>query len=117
MIVTKGTRALIEKYYGEPPKDTYKSIVVVDDGKPLAIAGLKILDNKLIAFLAVKEDFRKHKSFKRIIAKGCKEWLRLLPNLPVYAICDKNIKGADVLLSHLGFSHYKGDTWLKSEYL
>jgi len=111
MIVTNGTREILDKFYGEPQKETFKSIVVMDGDNPVGVAGLKVDDNKMIAFTDISDELRNHPSFKRIIILVYRRWLELLPDMPVYAEADPTIEGSKDLLIHAGFTHYRGDIW------
>ena len=112
MIVTNGTKELIDMYYGEPQMDTIRSIVVLDEGRPVGIAGLKLNGTSMLAFTEISDELRNHKSFKRIMVKAYRKWLEILPDtLPIFAICNPKIEGADKLLKHAGFEYFGDDLW------
>lgn len=111
MIVINGTKKLLTEFYGEPPKETFKSLIVMDGDRPVGVAGLEVNTNKVIAFTDISKELREHKSFKRMIVKVYRRWLEILPNIPVYAQADPKIEGSEKLLEHAGFQHYRGDIW------
>lgn len=113
MIVISGTKELLEMYYGEPQKETIKSIVVMDEDKPVGVAGWRVVENKAIAFMDLSKELREHKSFKRIVVRGLREWMKIKPKrLPMYTKADKRFDKAESFLIRLGFEHYNGDVWL-----
>jgi len=111
MIVTNGTKEILTKFYGEAPKETFKSLVVMDGERPLGVAGIHLNNGKAITFTDISKELREHKSFKRMIVKVYRRWMEILPNIPVYAEADPSIKGSEKLLEHAGFQHYRGDIW------
>jgi len=113
MNVVNGTSELLANYYGKPQKETVKALVAVKDGKPVGVAGLKIHDAKMIAFMSISDELRNDKQFRRILIQGYRKWLRLIPyRLPVFALADQCIDGAESFLKHCGFERVKGDIWI-----
>ena len=111
MLVTDGTAKLIKEFYGEIPKETIKSVVAVEDGRPLAVAGVTKIPQGYALFSDMSDEFRQHKGFKKVLIKGYRKLLSSLPDVKVYSHADPEIKGSDVLLKHLGFVQV-GELWL-----
>lgn len=111
MFVVNGTKELLTTFYGEAPKETFKSLVVMDGDKPVGVAGLHLNNGKAIVFTDISDELREHKSFKRMVIKVYRKWMSILPNMPVYAQADPEIEGSEKLLIHAGFEHYRGDIW------
>lgn len=111
MIVINGNSSLLEEFYGELPRQSTKTVVVMDKGKPIAVAGLRVDDAKTVLFSDISDELRESPKFKRIIIKGYRKILRLFPGMPVYSRADPDIKGSDRLLEHMGFYNVKGDIW------
>lgn len=110
MIVIRGTKELLEEFYGKTQKETLRTLIIMGD-KPLAVIGLKIQGSKMVVFTDCKDELREHKSFKRMVIKAMREFYKILPNMPVYAKADPKIKGSESLLIHAGFEQI-GDVWL-----
>lgn len=112
MDVINGTKELLDEFYDEPRKNTFKSIVIIDNGKPIGVVGLTVDECKMNTFTHISDELRSHKSFKRIVIKAYRKWLDIIPDrLPVYALADMKIEGAECLLFHAGFEHIEGDLW------
>lgn len=111
MIVINGTKELIEEYYGEVPRETIKTVVAVDDGKPLAVAGVRSVPQGMVMFSDMSEEFKQRKDYKKTLIKGYRKLFKSLPDVKIYSHADPEIEGSDVLLKHLGFVPV-GDLWL-----
>jgi len=111
MIVTNATNELLEEFYGEPLKKSVKSVVVVDNGKPLGVSGLKVENDYMVWFADISDELREHKSFKRVVIECYRKLMEVLPRMPVYSLADPRIEGSDKLLAHIGFEHVRGNIW------
>lgn len=113
MIVIDGNKALIDMYYGHPQKNSMKTVVAIDGGVPVGVAGIMIEQGKHVLFSDFSDQLREHPSFKRTIINGFNRLLNLFPDTKVFAHANPKVEGSCDLLSHLGFEHYRGDVWIR----
>jgi hypothetical protein len=96
------TQELAEKYYGEKPQISFRGIVAVKDGEPIAIGGAYRVGKAWYAFSEMKDEMRKH---KKAIVKGIQLLEAFYDSLgyPVLAVVSKDEPTAPGLLAKLGF--------------
>lgn len=111
MIVIDGTPELLEEFYGERPRKSMSSVVVVDNGKPVGVAGLSLQNNMMVLFSDMSDEFRQSKGYKRALVVGARKLMKRFPKMPVHAKASPGIEGSEELLKHLGFTHIRGDIW------
>lgn len=104
--VTLATPELLEQFYGAPPARSIRAVVAVKDDQVIGVAGVypDPRHGRQIMFSDLTDTLRAE---KRAIVKGYRMVLERLvrPGIPVQTLVDNDIKGADVLLQHIGFRH------------
>lgn len=108
--IKPATEDSIEEYYGRKAPQTIRGFVAVKDDKVVGIAGYYLFDHKIVMFADLNKEL---KIEKRVLVKGIQMVMDLIENtkLPIYAMCDRSIEGAEMLLSHTGFVNVYGDVW------
>jgi hypothetical protein len=99
------TQSLAESFYGARPMKTIQGIAAVRGNQVLGLAGFYRNDTKIIVFTELNEEIRKD---RRTLVKGIRLIRRMIKNyrFPVYSYADPCIQNADILLLHVGFTHY-----------
>ena len=105
--IKPANKSLLDEYYGKP-YPSLKGIVAVKDKKPIGVTGFYVHDGHVVVFADFTDELREEKNFKRIVVKGYKIVLNMLKTtkLPVFAEACPKIKGSEVLLEHMGFTHF-----------
>jgi len=111
MIVIDATPELMEQFYGEQPSFTSRSVVVMNDDHPVAIAGRMKRENHMVYFSEIRDELRESPEFKRVIIKAYRKLSKWMPRCHVYAVADPRIKGSETLLEHLGFEQVDDILW------
>lgn len=110
--VTLATPELLERFYGTPPARSVRAVVAVRDDKVIGVAGVypDPRHGRQIMFSDLTDPLRAE---RRAIVKGYRMVLERLvrPGIPVQTLVDHDIKGADVLLKHIGFRHLAGGVY------
>jgi len=102
------TPEILKRFYGEMPKQTVRAIAGVRGDQVLGIAGYFVDRSRVVVFSDIPEENRK---YRVSIMKGADILLKMASKtgMPVHAIPNENIKGADRFLKRLGFVEvYKG---------
>lgn len=93
-------------FHVEHPRKSVRALSGVRDGKVVGIGGYYVSGSRRVAFLKMGEkDFGASRAMLRA-------WKRLFSGgVPVVALCDATIEGADKLLRHLGFEPVSDGVW------
>jgi hypothetical protein len=96
------TQETARKFYGKEPELSFRGIVALKDGEPLAIGGVYKIGQAWYAFSDMKPEMRKH---KRAIVQGVHLLEAFYDSLgyPVLAVVSKDEPTAPGLLAKLGF--------------
>lgn len=107
----------LEKFYGMRPPMRLKSITVLKDGEPIAVAGTYFEKEQsgyghYILFMDLLEGIELQGN-KRTLVKAYRILMNQLRDkkFPVYSLADPQIEGSTTLLEHLGFEHMNGDIY------
>lgn len=102
------TREDLEAYYGGSPAMSMQAIVVLEDGAPVAVAGLYYTGGYLLAFSDTKKCID-----RRTIVKGLRIFRAMLATKPcrVLAVPENGLATAPSFLRHCGFSLLNGITY------
>lgn len=111
MDVTKGNTQLLKEYYGDIPSTIIRSLVAVENGKPLGVAGIKRQNEYMVMFSDFSDELREHKEFKKTMVKGYRELMKMKPKMPVFSSADPGIEGSQEFLTHIGFKQV-GEIWV-----
>jgi len=111
MLVTDGTPDLLEEFYGERPRESMNTVVVMDEGKPVGVAGFSLTNGMMIIFTDMSDEFKQSKGYKRTVVIAARKLMARLPDMPVYAEAKAGVEGSEDLLKHYGFKHMRGDIW------
>lgn len=105
--IKPATKKTLEDYYQEPVMETTKAVVAVEDGKVIAVGGIKLQEDTWVAFLSTTVSPKEN---KRALAKGIRAFKQILISLnrSVYACPDMTKEGAEILLEHIGFEKRRG---------
>ena len=104
------TRQILDDFCEHPPPVTVKGIAAQVDGRTIGVAGYFPDGERYIMFARLSDEAR---ADKRIIIK-C---LRLLNQMvgrhriPVHAMMDECVAGAETLLRHAGFAPIRGNLY------
>lgn len=92
-----------EQFYGAPPPRSFRGLVAVHDGVPLAIGGTYVQGDCKVAFAAVKPEMRER--FRKTGVRLAREVMAMIraSGVPVLAVADPQIEAAPRFLEHLGF--------------
>ena len=104
------TREILDAFCQDPPPYTVKGIAAQVDGRTIGVAGYFPEGERYIMFVRFSDEIRKD---KRTIIKG----MRILDQMvgqrriPLHAMKDECIKGAETLLRHAGFTPIRGNLY------
>ncbi len=99
------TRQEIEAFGGSVKK-SQRSIIVKEDGKPIAIFGLYRDIARMVLFMEVSPEIDRTK-YKRAFVMGIRKLKEMMRDYtaPIQALADPDICKATNLLEHIGFKH------------
>jgi hypothetical protein len=94
--------ALVREFYGKPPQFSMRGLVTLLNDKPVALMGVYMFNNQMIAFSEIKDELR---PFKKAIARGVRLMMYFLHSLDfdIYAVASDKEMTAPKLLRKLGF--------------
>ena len=104
------TRQILDDFCQDPPSVTVKGIAVQAEGRTIGMAGYFPEGERYIVFIKLTDELRKD---KRTIIKGMR-LLNLMVSarkLPLHAMKDDCIEGAETLLRHAGFTQIRGNLY------
>ena len=109
--IRPATSELLESFYGYRPKHSMKAVVGLNKDEVIGVGGAYIYNGYMVLFSDFKSEVREH--YKLSLMKGVYKLLKILKKtqLPLYALCDRNIEGADRLLRHIGFEPINGEIY------
>ena len=99
--IKPATEELLIKFYGKPQR-TQKSLVIIEDNEPIAVAGVYPDKERFVFFSDVKPGINM-KNYKRTVIACTKKLLKLTHNIPVHAVADPKVEDSEKLLKHFGF--------------
>lgn len=104
MIIREATREDFVSVLGKPPDRTVRALAMVENDKPVALAGYFLTDGGAMAFSDVKEGVP-----KRALVKGARAVMKMLKKLrmDIYASPDHH---GETVLKHFGFEP-DGELW------
>lgn len=89
-------------FFGHPPKNTIKAIVVDIDGKVIGMGGIERHRGFYVAFSDISDDLRARKVVLMKAARAVIDLVKQCP-LPVVTIQNTEEKTSRNFLTHLGF--------------
>jgi len=104
------TREILDSFCDQPPAVTVKGIAAQAAGRTIGVAGYFPDGERYIVFIKLTDELRKD---KRTIIRGMK-LLNLMVGtrkLPLHAMKDDCIAGAETLLRHAGFTQIRGNLY------
>lgn len=95
---------------------TLNGMALRDDATTLAVAGLTVGENHILMVAHLSDDLRARMQRGRLVREllaGAKSVLKLAggTKLPIYSVADPAHHGSARLLEHLGFQHYREETY------
>lgn len=110
--IQTGNRELVKEYFGKIP-NSMRCLVVTDDAKPLAVAGIYVENNHIIMFSNIKPEAREiMKDNIRTVIKVIRRLKQMAGNRVIYSLADPDIEGSRTVLEHMGFTQHRGDTYV-----
>lgn len=102
------TQQDVEAYYGRPPPMSMQVIAVLEDGQPVALAGVYYSGGYALAFSDSKKCID-----RRTIIKGLRMFRAMMAAKPcrVLAVPENGLATAPAFLRHCGFSLLDGITY------
>ena len=101
--------------FEKPHGRSFRAVAALQDGAAFGIGGFYVTSNGLVIFMEIDPEIRKQGlsfAHRRAILEGFRMLQDMVGhNLPVRALADENIDGAEVLLEHLGFEHLSDGVW------
>ena len=92
---------MVKDFYGHIPKRTFKAFAMVKNEKIIGVGGIYIDDDHIVVFSDLTDEARRN---KLSLLKATYKVMNLVhSSLPVYALCDPNVKKSGKLLKHIGF--------------
>lgn len=104
MKIVPATQELLTEYYGAPPPVTMRAFVLVEDDKPVAVAGfLYRATRERVIFSEARPEVFKHR--KLWVMRLAKMLMKIADDneWTLVADPDKDIQSASKFLEHLGF--------------
>ena len=104
------TRQILDDFCQDPPPVTVKGIAVQTEGRTIGLAGYFPDGERWILFARLSDELR---ADKRTIIKGMR-LLNLMVSarkLPLHAMKDDCIEGAETLLRHAGLTQIRGNLY------
>lgn len=104
------TREILDAFCEDPPPVTVKGIAAQVDGRTIGVAGYFPEGERYIMFVRFSDELRQD---KRTIVRG----MRILNSMvgqrqiPLHAMMDECVAGAETLLRHAGFVPINGDLY------
>lgn len=104
------TRDILDAFCQEPPTVTVKGIAAQADGRTIGVAGYFPEGERWIVFIKLTDELRAN---KRLIIQGMRILNQMVSarQLPLHAIKDDCIEGAETLLRHAGFKPIRGNLY------
>ena len=104
------TRKILDDFCQDPPTVTVKGIAAQADGRTIGVAGYFPEGERWIVFIKLTDELR---ADKRTIIKGIRLLNQMVSarQLPLHAIKDDCIQGAETLLRHAGFTQIRGNLY------
>mgnify|MGYP003543984032 FL=1 len=104
------TRQILDDFCQDPPPVTVKGIAVQTEGRTIGLAGYFPDGERWILFARLSDELR---ADKRTIIKGIRHLVQMMRGrkLPIHAIKDDCIEGAETLLRHAGFTQIRGNLY------
>ena len=104
------TRQILDDFCQDPPTVTVKGIAAQVDGRTTGVAGYFPEGERYIVFIKLTDELR---ADKRAIIKGIRLLNQMVSarKLPLHAIKDDCIEGAETLLRHAGFTPIRGNLY------
>ena len=99
--IKPATEELLIKFYGSPQR-TQKSLVIIEDNEPIAVAGIYPDKERFVLFSDLKPNI-KMKDYRRAVIECTRRLMKLSHNIPIHSVADPKVEGSDKLLKHLGF--------------
>lgn len=101
----------IIEFYGESHRQTLKADVFRLDGELMGVTGTARVDNQMMMFSDIKEEFVPHLKSMAVL-RTIKKMQRIAENsrLPVVATIDN--KYGPELIERMGFKHVEGDIYV-----
>jgi hypothetical protein len=97
-------RGDFEAIYGHPPTRTIRGFTAIDNGRPVAVAGVYYLPDQIVAFCRVTPEAQRQRHWMAVGYRKIKELLDSM-EAPVFAVADPAIPTAENLLMRCGFEY------------
>jgi hypothetical protein len=99
--IVPATKEMVLAFYGEIPPKTLHAVAGIRDGEVLGVAGVFSVGQGWMMFSDSKPEFMQD---KRAIVKAVRAIRKLIAGqkLPVYAVPQEGVKGAEELIEHVG---------------
>lgn len=110
VILRPAQRDDIIAFRGEPYNDSFRGIVVEEDGDILGIAGV-MHTPVLQAFSSITDRMKKYPKMMVRAMREFRKILRKYDGSTVYALANENEKTAPGFLEHVGFKHYQNEVY------
>lgn len=111
-VIVPGTPEILEQFCGRMQVSA-RTIAVVEDDQVLGVGGVYTANGHQVLFCnisdAARQDLRRRARTLLTAARHLMGMTR--PDMPVNAIAQGDIEGADALLRHLGFVPICGDVY------
>lgn len=103
--IRPATEKDFEEVYGYPPSRSIRGYSGYLHGRPVAIAGIYYYPDQVVAFCNIRPEAYE---CRMGLARGVLRVLELIEDkaVPVFAIADPNIPGAEDFLMRCGFQYY-----------